>query len=79
MRQLGGIIKEKSDIDFFSTGDDNLEPRSVCSRIFQGLQDALTTLSAAAALIKCVNDEDKSLFGEARKFADEFKEEIGPH
>jgi hypothetical protein len=78
MRQLGGTIKEALDIDFLSTGDDNLEPRSACGRVCQGLQDAWTTLRAAA-LIKCVNDKDESLFRDSRKFADEVKEESGLH
>jgi hypothetical protein len=71
-------IKETLDIDFGSTGDDNLEPRSVCGGVCQGLQDVWTTLSAAT-LIKCVNDKDESPFWEARKFADEFKEESVLH
>ena len=78
MRQLSGTIKESLDIDFLSTGDNNLEPRSVCGRVCQCLQDACTTLNAAT-FIKSVNDKYESLYWEARKFADEVKEEGGSH
>ena len=49
------------DVNFGSTGDDNLEPRSMGSGICQDLQGVWTTLSGAA-LIKCVNDKDESPF-----------------
>ena len=78
MRQLGGTIKETLDIHFWSTSDDNLEPRSLCGGVCQGPQDIQTILSAAT-LIKCVDDKHQSLFWDARKFADEFKEESVPH
>ena len=62
MRQLGGTIKKSLDVDFQSTRDDNLEPRSVCGRVCQGLQDAWSTLSAGT-LFECVNDEDEAFLG----------------
>ena len=37
------------------------------------------TAPRAATLIKCVNDEDKSMFGGAWKFADKLKEERVVH
>ena len=40
----------------------------------QSLQDVWTALSVAT-LIKCIDDEDESMLGGARKSADELKEE----
>jgi len=73
MRQLGESIEELLDIEFGSTGDDNLEPRGLCGCIGQNLQDALAT-PIVATLVKCVNDKDESTFGGATEFADEVEE-----
>ena len=62
------------DIDFGSAGDDNLQPRSLCSGIVQDLQETWAT-SRVAALVKSVNDEDESVVRGARKGADEINEE----
>jgi hypothetical protein len=74
MRRRGESIKAIFDIHFGSTGDDDFEPRNVCGRAVKSPQDVWTTLSATT-LIKCVNDKDESPCWEARKFADEVKEE----
>src|SRR5260221_2896661 len=75
MRQPGeGSIKEMLNIGFRSTRDDNFEPRSMCSRVGQILQEDRTTLRVAT-LIECINDKDESVFRVARKGADEIKEE----
>src|SRR5882757_2411940 len=66
------------DIDFGSAGDDDLQPRSLCGCIGQDPQETWATLSIAA-LVKCVNDKDKSVFRVARKGADEIKEERAFH
>src|SRR5258708_7914938 len=71
-------IKECLDIDFGSTGDDNFEPRCMCSRIGQNLQDGSASPSVTT-LVKCINDKDKSIFRVARKGADEIKEERPLH
>src|SRR5260221_13460848 len=79
MRQLnGGSIKETLNIGFRSTRDDNFEPRSVCSRVGQILQEGRTTL-LVATLIECIDDKDERVFRVARKGADEFNEEIILH
>ena len=62
------------DIDFGSAGDNNLQPRSLCGCIGQGLQEMWATLSIAA-LVKCVNNKNESVLRVARKGADEIKEE----
>src|SRR5258708_40199498 len=62
------------DIDFGSTGDDNLEPRSMRGGISQSPQGPWT-IETVATLINCVDDEDESTFGGPRKFLDELKEE----
>ena len=66
------------DIDFRSTSDDNVEPWSTDGGVCQRPQDVWTALSVAT-LVKCVNDEDESMFGGARKVADELKEESALH
>ena len=66
------------DIDFSSAGDDDLEPRSLCSGIRQDLQDTWAALRVTT-LIKCVNDKDESVLQVARKGADEIKEERAFH
>ena len=78
MRKLGGTIEEMLNINFGSTGDDDLEPRSMCGGICQRSHDIRTTLSAAT-LIKCVNDEDERFVWEARKFTDKVNEESVLH
>ena len=62
------------DIDFGSAGDDNLQPRSLCSGIVQDLQETWAT-SRVAALVKCVNDKGESMVRVARKGAEEINEE----
>src|SRR5258706_5698844 len=66
------------DIDFGSARDNDLQPRSLCSRIGQGLQETWATLSITT-LVKCVNDKDKSVLRVARKGSDEIKEERAFH
>src|SRR5258706_11161654 len=66
------------DIDFGSAGDDNLEPRSLCSGIGQNLQETWATLRVAT-LVKCVNDKDESVLWVARKGSDEIKEQGAFH
>ena len=62
------------DIDFRSTGDDDFEPRRMCGRFGQNLQEDRSTL-VVSTLVEGVNDKDESMFWVARKFADEVKEE----
>ena len=71
-------VKEFLDIDFGSAGDDNLEPRSLCSCICQIPQEIWAT-SRIATLIKCVNNKNESVLRVARKGADEIKEERAFH
>src|SRR5258708_29354892 len=79
MRQPGGgSIKETLNIGFRSTHDDNFEPRSVCSRFGQSVQEDRTTL-LVATLIECINDKDERGFRVTRKGADELKEEMILH
>ena len=78
MRRLGKAVEEVLDIVLGPTSDDNLEPRGVCGRIRQSLQDPWTTPSVAT-LVKCINDKDECAFMEARKFADELKEKSVLH
>ena len=66
------------DIDFGSASDDNLQPRSLCGCIGQDLQETWATFSIAT-LVKCVNDKDESVLREARKGADDIKEERAFH
>ena len=66
------------DIDFSSTGDDNLEPRCLRGCIGQDLQDTWAT-SSVATFVEGVNDKDKSVLGVARKGTDEIKEESAVH
>ena len=61
MRRLGKSIEDTLDIGFGSAGDDDLQPRSLCSGIGQGLQETWATLSTAT-LVKCVNDKDERVF-----------------
>src|SRR5258706_5900116 len=74
-------IKETFDINFWSTGGDNPEPRSMCSGVCQDLQDLqdVWVSLGATTLIKCVNDKDESPFWDARKFANEVEEESMLH
>ena len=78
IRRLREGIKEMLDIDFGSAGDDNLEPRSLCSGIGQGPQETWAT-SMVATLVKCVNDKGESMLWVARKGSDEIKEERAFH
>src|SRR5258708_29843392 len=73
-RPGGGSIKEMLNIGFRYTRDDNFEPRSMCSRVGQILQEDRTILRIAT-LVECINDKDESVFRVARKGADEIKEE----
>ncbi len=66
------------DIEFRSTGDDDLQPRSLCGCIGQDLQETWATLSIAT-LVKCVNYKHESVIRVARKGADEIKEERAFH
>ena len=67
-------VKEAPNIAFRSTSDNNFEPPSMRSGVGQALQDFVATESIAT-FINCIDDEDKSMIGVARKFADELKEE----
>ena len=71
-------MKETLDIDFGSAGDDNLQPRSLCSCIDQDLQETSAT-SSIATLVKRVNNEDESMLRMVRKGADGIKEERAFH
>ena len=73
MRRLGVMIKEILDINFGSAGDDNLEPRNLCSGIGQALQDTWAT-SSVATLVKCINDKNECVIRVVRKGAEEAKE-----
>ena len=66
------------DIDFSSTSNDNLEPRSLCGCIGQDPQETWAT-SIVATLVECVNDKDESAPRVARKGADQIKEERAFH
>src|SRR5258706_5011466 len=66
------------DIDFGSAGDDNLQPRSLCSCIGQDPQETWAALSVAA-LVECVNDKDESVLWVVRKGAYEIKKEGAFH
>ena len=66
------------DIDFRSAGDDDLEPRSLCSCICQDLQESWAS-SSVATLVKCVNDKDESVLWVARKGVDEINKERAFH
>src|SRR5258706_7763311 len=71
-------MKGTLDIDFGSAGDDNLQPRSLCSGISQNLQERWAT-SIVATLVKGINDKDKSVLRMARKGADEIQEKRAIH
>src|SRR5260370_29249983 len=73
-RQDRGGIKKAFDVDFGPARDDDFEPRSVCSRIGQNLQEDWTVMNVTA-FIECVNDNDESVLWVAREGADEIKEE----
>ena len=73
MRWKGGSVEETLDIDFGSTGDDDLEPRSLCSCIGQDLQDAWTA-PVVPTFVERIDNKDKTTLGGARQFADEVKE-----
>ena len=73
MRQLGGMLKETLDSGFSSAGDDNLEPRNLCSGIGQGSQDTWATF-IVATLVECINDKNECVIRVARKGAKEAKE-----
>src|SRR5258706_15899880 len=62
------------DINFGSTRDDDLQPRSLCGCIGQGLQKTWAAFSIAT-LIECIDDKDESVLGVTRKGADAIKEE----
>ena len=66
------------DIVFRSAGDDDFEPRSVCSRGSQNLEEGWAT-PIIATFVKCVNDKDESMPWVARNRADEIKEQEIPH
>jgi len=66
------------DIDFGSARDDDLKPRSLCGCMGQDLQETWATFSITT-LVKCVNDKDESVLREARKGANEIKEERAFH
>jgi len=66
------------DINFGSAGDDNLEPRGLCSGIGQDLQETWVT-SMVTALVKCINNKDESVLWVVRKGSDEIKEERAFH
>ena len=74
MRRLGEMIKETLDIDFGPTGDDELEPRNLCSGIGQAPQDTRAT-SGVAALVKCINDKNEGVIWMVRKVAKEVKKD----
>src|SRR5258706_7656135 len=78
IRRLGKSIEDTLDIDFGSAGDDDLQPRSLCSGVGQNLQESWAS-SSVATLIKCVNDEDESVLRVARKGADEIKKKRAFH
>ena len=67
-----------TDIDFGSTSNDDLKPRSMHCSEGESPQDPWTSESVTT-LINCVDDKDESTFGRARKFADEPKEKEGLH
>ena len=71
---MSGRIKEILDISFRSAGDNNLEPRCLCSRVCESSQNPWTSLSSPT-LVKRVNDKDKSAAWAARNGADEIDEE----
>ena len=56
------------DINFSSTCDDDLQPRSLCGCIDKVLQETWAALSIAT-LIKCINDKGKSVLREAMEGA----------
>jgi hypothetical protein len=78
MRRLRRGIEESLDIGFGSTGDDNPEPRGLCGRVGENLEDAWTT-PRVATLVERINDKDKGVFRVARKLADEVKEQRVRH
>src|SRR5258706_7560004 len=78
IRRLGKSTKEFLDIDFGSAGDDNLQPRGLCSCIGQDLQETCATLSVAT-LVQCVNNKDESVLRLVREGADEIEEERAFH
>src|SRR5258706_15277881 len=74
MREASETIKETFDIGFGPAGDDNLQPRSQCDCVGQGLQDLWASLTVAT-LIQCVNDEgERVLIGLARQGKDKIEE-----
>ena len=68
------MLKETLDFGFRSAGDNDFEPRSICGRISQPLQEDWT-VSVVTTFIECVNDKDESVLWVARKVTDEVKEE----
>src|SRR5258706_254558 len=66
------------DIDFGPTGDDNLEPRNLCSGIGQDPQDTWST-SSVATLVKCINDKNESVIRVARNGVEEVKQKRAIH
>src|SRR5260221_6179340 len=73
-RSGGGSIKKTLNIGFWSTRDDNFEPRSKPSHVGQNLQEEWTTLRVAT-LVECINHIDESVFWVASKGADEIEKE----
>src|SRR5258706_1302573 len=79
MRGAGKTIKETFDIGFGPAGDDNLQPRSKCGCIGQGLQDLWASLTVAA-LIQGVNDKgERMLIGLARQGKNKIEEHFVFH
>ena len=66
------------DIDFGPASDDNLQPRGLCGRISQDLQETRAT-SSVATLIKCVDDKGESVVRVVWKGAEEIKEKSALH
>jgi len=78
MQRLGESVKETLDIDFGSTGNDDLEPLGMFGCFDQDLQEDRATL-IVATFIESVNDKDESVFWLARKVAKEVKKESALH
>ena len=72
------LEESPTNIDFGSTGDDNLKPRGLCGCIGQNLQDVSTTLGVATP-VKGINDKDEGTVWMARKGVDEIKDESVLH
>ena len=66
------------DIGFGSAGDDDFEPRSMCSCVRQNIQEGWAT-PFITTFIECVNDEDERMLWLTREVANEVKEESALH